>query len=74
MKFERYDIDQKSCKLKDSKVPKPVARVLLSLVQSSEDIVSVDRGKLHFLLGSKTNVEYVRISLLWLLQTLNLFL
>ena len=48
MKFERYDIDQKPCKLNDSKVSKTVARVLLSLVQSSEDIVSVDRGKLHF--------------------------
>ena len=33
----------KPCKWNDSKV----ARVFLSLVQASEDIVSVDRGKLH---------------------------
>ena len=33
----------KSCKWNDSKL----ARVFLSLVQASEHIISVDRGKLH---------------------------
>ena len=38
----------KPCKWSDSKVPKTVARVLSSLMQASEDIASVDRGKLHY--------------------------
>ena len=37
----------KPCKWNDSKVSKTVARVFLSLVQASEDLVFVDRGKLH---------------------------
>ena len=37
----------KPCKWNDSKVSKTVARVFLSLVQAFEDLVFVDRGKLH---------------------------